>query len=450
MACACVLSVALAACGGKSEHAATSPIGAGAAGTTSTADAGAADATSAPVSVPLGELCSRYENALCQHLVACGLEGFRDIASCTPVTECTGAALVINDVTSLNTLAYDASSAGACLDAFAHSACPANGTPDPDAIPDAYRLLASCPGAVTALSGLGQVCTGNAECTSGLFCKKGSDPSCQGTCGPPAVLSESCVDVPCADGLACDFTATCVPAQRVGDACNIACNYVPGGGTWSLACPSDQICPGDLWCDPASAQCANGRGLGDPCGQFNGDAGAFDAPCAVNLWCSRALNAPSGVCVRPGAEGAPCDDEASACEAGLHCANYVPFSGAVPTLGTCIGISGAGSSCGQDADCLGGLLCILGHCSNRVGTGGACFRDVDCVTGLVCQTQRCEPLLLPGAACSPRTPCRFARCVSGICEAYPKYGESCASGSDCTSGQCVQGSCSDRSICSEP
>jgi hypothetical protein len=430
MAWACGVSLVLAACGGKSEHAPTFDGASGSAGSSGTS-------ASAPEPVPPGELCSRYVSALCQHLVACGLEGFADVAACTRQTDCAGVAQVNDDVSVLGTLAYDATATGACLDSFIRSACPASGTPDPQF--DAYRLLASCPGAITALSGSGQVCTGNAECASGLFCKKGADPSCQGACGPSAVLGENCRDVPCADGLACDFTATCVPAQRVGDACTIACSDMPGGRT----CPSDQICPGDLWCDPASAQCAYGRALGEPCG--------VSVPCALNLWCSRALGAASGACALPGAAGAPCDDSPIACEPGLHCAGYVPSVAPNGMLGACAGISGAGSSCTADADCLGGLLCIHARCSRRIALGGDCFRDVDCVTGLVCQAEHCATPVLPGAPCAlGGTPCHLSRCVARICQAYAKFGEPCAADDDCASVRCVQGTCFDPSACSEP
>ena len=421
------MSMILWACGGRAEH---TPV---------TSDGSGGGATVPPVSG--SDLCASFTNALCTHILKCDLVRYRDFAQCQRLLDCQGATQVV-DADARGAIAYDPAGVGECLARFASSPCPS----DPLApLPDTYEVLAPCADAITPQLTSGQACSSNAECTVGLFCKKGDDPTCFGTCGPPAVLGEGCRSVPCADGLACGANTTCVPKQHVNDPCLVACEYVPGGGQWSPDCPDGQICTDDIWCDGQLGQCQAGRLQGDPCGQLGAGATSSLARCAVNLWCKVAIGAVAGTCESPGGDGAPCNDSPSPCKPGLHCASYVG-AGLDATLGTCVGVSAAGSSCGGDQDCLSGLICVNARCASPALAGGYCFRDVDCAPGLVCDASRCEPPRYPGDPCGADAPCRFARCLSGTCQAYARFGESCTSGGECAV-RCTEGRCFDDSIC---
>jgi hypothetical protein len=363
---------------------------------------------------------------------------YRDAAQCESLRDCSGAARVVAAATS-GAIEYNPSLVGACFDRLGSSCASPLNNVNADSVPDTYQVLADCPGAITPLLGAGQTCASNSECSSGLQCKR--TVSCLGACESAGALGDDCADVPCNPELVCDtFTVKCTQKPAVGDACQYKCNYTVGAGQWSLTCPSDQLCTADLWCNGELGTCQPGGLVGDACGHLGLPPTDSQASCAVNLWCALPLDSDSGTCQAPGGVGGPCTDAPSACQAGLHCIDYVPV-GPGATFGQCAGISALGSKCSYDGDCQSGLVCIASSCQEHAAQGAYCFRDVDCQAGLVCQASSCQVPSYPGDPCGPDAPCRFGNCKSGTCQALAKLGESCASADDCLSSSCQGGVC---------
>jgi hypothetical protein len=445
------VSFILVACGGGAQHtgaggassggsAGTSAAGAANGGSGDTAGtmsstSGAGGATAAPIAV--ADLCPIFTADLCQYLMECAGERYRDAAQCQQELDCFGLPQLL-DADQKGLVAYDPAQVGACHARFTASPCTFGAFLT---TPDIYEVLSFCPGAVTPKQVAGGACSSSGECSAGLYCNKGANYTCPGTCEPFGTEGSACIgSARCADGLTCT-DQKCVPTQKAGDACTNFCGY-------SVTCPSDQICPENIWCDPNLKQCEPGRMVGEACGDMNDAGNTYVANCAVNLWCNGLAFGP-GTCEAPGDVGAPCVPDFSACKQGLHCINFQTLAPNA-AYGTCSPPSGAGTDCVGDKDCQSGLVCVAGKCATPLASGAACTSDDECAAGLVCQSDKCQPALYPGAACGPSLPCAFSRCVAGTCQAYAKVGAACSLDADCATNHCVSGKCYDSSICQLP
>jgi hypothetical protein len=398
------------------------------------ADSGAGGQTAAPIAA--ADLCPIFTADLCVYLMQCDGVRYRDAAECQAELDCYGLPQLL-DANAKGTIDYDPAEVGACHQRFIQSPCTFGfflGTPD------IYDVLAFCPGAVTAKQTANGACSSDGECVSGLYCNKGADFTCPGTCQPFATEGQTCTgSVRCADGLTCS-DQTCQKQPKPGDPCTGFCSY-------SVSCPSDQVCPENLWCDPTQGQCELAHMAGEPCGEMGSGAGAYVVSCAINLWC----NGPTlgaGTCQAPGGEGAPCNQDPAACTSGLHCVGYDDPSS--PTLGTCSGASAAGTNCLAATDCQSGLACVTGKCGTPLAAGATCNQDNDCAAGLVCPAGKCISALYPGDSCSAAAPCAYSRCVAGKCADYVKVGDACTMDGDCATNHCVANKCYDSSICNAP
>jgi uncharacterized protein (TIGR03382 family) len=230
-------------------------------------------------------------------------------------------------------------------------------------------------------------------------CRDDGSPSCEqnGLCDGEG----ACQHYP---GQPCTPRPCTIHAECTSGRCHdgICCNTVCTGAC--RACTADKKGHGeDGVCEPV----ADGT---DP----NGDcAGLGSGMCAADGSCA------SGRCVLPttGMECAQagCIDETTAGRAAVCSA-----SGTCPTQGTtrctpyrCDDTSGTcRTTCGRDADCVSGLMCVSGLCQARP-RGAACEDDDQCAShncadGVCCDgacTGQCEACDLPGreGSCSAVT-----------------------------------------------
>jgi hypothetical protein len=431
---------------GSSEHspgAAAAGTGATAAGGGSTggnpsvtAGTGAAGRPSTAKPIELPDLCPIFTHDLCVYLMECSGASYRDAGHCERELSCYGLPQ-LTAAAAAGAVDYDPAQVGACHERFLNAPCNFGLFLS---TPDIYDVLQWCPGTITPKQAADQSCSANGECSAGLYCNKGADSGCPGTCTPFAKQGESCADgAKCADGLTCD-DELCVPKDRAGDACTDFCSS-------SVACPVDQVCPENLWCDKTAGKCALAHLAGEACGATGTAPQVSTANCAVNLWCNKLGNG-AGTCQKPSAAGGPCNDQFRTCEFGLHCVGYVA-TGAAPTLGTCQVPGPVGTDCGSTRECQEGLTCASNHCQTPALAGAACNANGTCATNLVCVGNVCTLARYPGDACDGQR-CDGSRCVDGTCEYHARVGEACATGDDCATGACVAGLCYDDSVCKMP
>lgn len=122
------------------------------------------------------------------------------------------------------TLAYDATSAGACGCALEAASCEALAL---------FRAIPACDATLTNTATT-PTCFNDFECASRQYCEAGlgtavGGPMCAGTCRPIHALGEACAEGPgrCAPGLSCDYDLprpVCVTSPSVGMPCgNLRC-----------------------------------------------------------------------------------------------------------------------------------------------------------------------------------------------------------------------------------
>jgi hypothetical protein len=202
----------------------------------------------------------------------------------------------------------------------------------------------------------GDPCIFNSECDSG-FCAIDATASC-GSCAPPPVVGDECVDQGCGFDLACTTNKQCAA-------------WVPAGG----ACDADN-------------------------------------PCAPHTWCVTAVGATSGICMASVAtEGVACDPHkhtAPGCDfnLGLYCNTMT--STCTPVVYVAVGESCALSG-GDDHVCVGGATCrgTPATCVPDAGdgescdtaAGPSCLSPARCITDGVSTSGTCQ---LPDAeTCLP-------------------------------------------------
>jgi hypothetical protein len=399
---------------------------------------GGSSGTQAPP-IPIGDLCPIFTSDLCIYLMQCQGARYADAEHCERELDCFGMQELLA-AAERGAVDYDPSKVGECHERFIDSPCTFGFFLF---TPDIYEVLSYCPGTVTPRLTAGETCSSDGECVDGLYCYKGADYQCPGTCRAYSLQGETCAgSARCAEGLECGAENSCAPEAKAGDPCDGFCNS-------SSVCIGDGPCPTNLWCDTSVGQCKTGLLEGEACGDLGGDT-IYEAECAINLWCDAVGSSGTGTCRAPGADGAPCNDEYSACDDGLHCSGYEPY-GAAPKLGTCTGPAPSEAPCTSNDDCQAGLTCVAQKCTPPAGALGTCEDTADCAPGLLCRDLVCTDAPYPGEPCSETGPaCAFSRCIAGTCEYHARVGEACASPDDCATGACVAGLCYDSSVCNAP
>jgi hypothetical protein len=342
-------------------------------------------------------------------------------------------------------LRFDASRAGACLEAARKAPCDSVAQhfyTTLEMTPDLMAFVPGCEGVLAGVRKAGEGCREVrekslfiGECAGGLFCDTSQRTGCEGTCAPLLGEGEACKEShrgQCAPGLGCR-KGKCAPLRkRHGE-----------------ACAADDACLGKC----VDGKCVAYGLLGGPC-----NASQFGMACVRELTCDRAVRR----CVARREAGAGCeaDDE---CAAGLACVEK-----------RCAPRGEAGAACAGAAGCLESLRCLGGRCVAPSANGGPCVEARDCVdvqadcrvlapgqsatchvgpapVGASCRAaaecaapatcradptggKRCAPKLALGKACAEPTDCESKLCRDGKCVAPAAIGGACATHLDCRSG----------------
>ena len=255
---------------------------------------------------------------------------------------------------------------------------------------------------------LGDTCTRNEDCGSGMCTNVDGASICVRGCDPRSPVA------------ACPFGFHC---ETTGCGTGLC---APGEG----ALPDGEACTTDVDC--ASGRCATVAGVARCGRQCN--VGAED--CASGLACEPEADgcgtcAPYDVVTVPLPFGAPC-------EANGDCASM-----------QCVSGEGAGSSfcsraCGGEMGCGSGFRCRAGTCvrGDLRAPGDACVHPDDCASGASCVTVGPEQFCAAecGAGCEEGFVCETtdagSRCVPGGLA----LGEPCTSSDQCRSDLCA-GTC---------
>ncbi len=351
-----------------------------------------------------------------------------------------------------------------------------------DGIKNGTETDVDCGGATCPKCINGKICTGSADCVSGL----------------------------CSGGICAAPAPTCVDGIKNGSETDVDC-----GGLVCVKCGTGKICSAGSDC--ASGVCSGGVCAAAACndGVKNGaetavDCGGGTCPkcligfaCGVNADCL-SNNCSGGIClpaaptcvdgVKNGTEsdvdcgGATCPKCANGktCGAGGDCLSSNCMGGVcAPPAPTCVdGVKNGTESdvdCGGAAcpKCVNGKICLInGDCSSNLCSGGVCTApaptcvdgvkngsetDVDC-GGAVC------PKCATGKICSAGSDCASGVCSGGLCAAAacndgvkngtetavdcggatcPKclVGSACVVNADCLSGNCSGGICLPAPTC---
>ncbi len=330
-------------------------------------------------------------------------------------------------------------------------------------------------------SGLGEPCTGGAQCTSGhcvegVCCDGGCTGLCRsclaakkgggldGVCGEVAVGQDpdsECTDQgtsTCGNDGTCNGAGACrkyaagteckpptcaAGKQTTAGVCNGSgsCN----NGTSTNCTPYVCGATACLATCTKAADCSSGTCLNGACGGKLGNGAA----CIANSECSSS-NCVDSVCCNTGCTGA--------CQA---CSALRKGSGTDGTCGAVVvgtdpdddcGATPA-SGCGLDGSCDGagacrlhptGTTCSAASCSAGTATpAGACTGTGTCAVGAA---KPCAPYACGAAACN--TTCSTAAdcaggqiCLSGACVSPLANGAACSTGVQCSSTFCVDGVC---------
>ncbi len=251
----------------------------------------------------------------------------------------------------------------------------------------------TCGIAASTLAAIGQGCTSNTECASGICFAETKNGASTGWTG--GTCSAPCAAGACAAGAACS---------------------VLDGKTWCLrSCANDSDCRSSYVCDPDYHSCLpDCRNAGWSCGTSLtcGTDGHCVVPqtnlAPVGAPCEVATDCASGQCLSAVKNGAPTGWAAGMCVDGCS-------GGMCATGSACAQVLG-GAWCVEA--CAGGGTCRPGY---LCGNGNACLPD--CRNG--------------GALCASGQACGAdGRCAT-TSVTLAAIGQSCAQNSDCQSGQCT-------------
>lgn len=419
-------------------------------------DAGPRDGGVLPVSdggtmpvdggLSIADACPLINQRRCDFLARCGLIASTPVAhaECVRQLEVSWCGpLTWPPHVARGTLRYDAVRSAACADAFLTQGCAEwKGLPD------------SCTRFLLPRAALGGDCyDGYAACAEGVC--RGS--SCPRTCQPRALLDEVCtVDADCRSGLYCRFPPFLSPVGQCAAYGNVG-----------AACSTTALCADGLRC--VAEQCRALPLAGSLC---------LAGQCAATSYCEGVLD--GGVCAERKPEGAACSGEQ--CAAGLVCdalsstcaraslasGDPCTLSQRCPPAEACIGATerragfcdrprAEGEDCVTDRDCEEHLGCLAGDggasCQRRLAAGSACTSQQACQAGATCLDGTCTPLPLPGESCTTTRTCRWGLCRElvntdggAVCGALLSAGQPCLRHDECASGSCRSGTCVARCL----
>jgi len=279
------------------------------------------------------------------------------------------------------------------------------------------------------------LCQGRPSCVAGacrpdlarvVTCAAAGAPCRVAACEPASGL---CVDVPVADGAACDDDDPCSVTSCVAGAC-----------VESAASPCE--CRVDADCELFDQPCGVRHACATEvfphvCQEVPGSAPVCDDPDPHDCL-ERACEPLSGACVdEPAADGSACDDGD-------------PCTQTACTAGACVPSAPSVCECQVDADCPDDDDACNGHpVCDRSGWPPACSIDPESVPApcdasadTVCRHAVCDPAtgacgVVPrasGQACVPDSPCVVgATCQQGACEGSAR---DCDDQSPCTDDAC--------------
>jgi hypothetical protein len=276
-----------------------------------------------------------------------------------------------SDAVRNGTVLYRGDRVDACLSSLDAAACELN-----------QLSVAACSDIFEGTVAPGGNCTWDEDCVSG-YCAI-SDGVCPGTCAARIPSGGSCMGAGCDVGLTCT-DGRCAEPAGVGELCDGNSGRDCGG--IDLTCVgSEGDMPGTCrsW-----SQILDGN-VGDACS-------IPDDLCDDGLSCVF-VGAAGGMvrfeCASPVAAGASCSQGfPDPCPDGQFC-----MMGAMPGMGTCTALPGAGQACGSGG-CQPGLRCAvpvgtsMGTCVTPVRLGQSCTADSACVSNScedgVCATPGC-------------------------------------------------------------
>lgn len=275
----------------------------------------------------------------------------------------------------MNTMTYDASQAGACLDAVQVLGC-AVGT---------QRSPAACDALFVGHVAAGGACAIDEECVGDSFCSVTT--ACPGTCQARSGSGAACTrDEGCQSGLKCTSSACAAPGG-MGAACQGTTHVECGGG---LSCVGGSTTATGICNTTASVfSIASGQ----PCNL------AMSQLCQSGLSCT-ATSLTVQECVAGGlTAGTACHAAVpDQCGAGLYCNDLAVGMGDID--GTCATLPTDGQPCATGgfltSPCVNGLSCHDGTCHTINANGGSCMTGDDCFSGLCNGTTCAAPPYCPG------------------------------------------------------
>ncbi|HEY3821647.1 MAG TPA: hypothetical protein VGL81_30985 [Polyangiaceae bacterium] len=313
---------------------------------------------------------------------------------------------------------------------------------------------AACGGRTNASGGDGDGGGGGAVGTSGDPCEDYFEAAYAGTCSdmplPPAdelariqgrfeTLCHQTLALPGVTATAASLE-TCVSAILT-DGCNALhetngpCSFVTGSLAAGVSCVTDAQCQAG-YCSlgpaitSACGTCGSVVGLGASCG--------VGESCGPDAVCYATVGGESCLAIQTVGAGGACPTAQTVCEAGLFCVAAV-----------CTAPAGQGTSCEEDVQCAGSLVCpaaaVPSSCAPPSGAGGPCNGTPDCTAGLVCDatTRQCAGVTWAsaGQACGGTTVCLVGTCnvgagTTGTCPAVIPDGQPCDTTGTSTTTTC--------------
>jgi hypothetical protein len=345
-------------------------------------------------------------------------------------------------------------------------------TSDSQCTPPKYCILGSC----RPLGSSGETCAFDYDCVAPLVCSGGiCGQAVRSTVVGAACSNDSHCQAPLfcilggcrylgnsGDGCAFDYDCN-APLVCQSGKCAVTGSAASTSTAYGTPCQSDTQCTAPLFCILGTC-----RYLGNP-----GDACAYDYDCYSPYKCtggkcsvsasagagasgSDDLKAPAIFGTKSSVQGSLCTSD-SDCQSPLFCILGIcrPISKVGDVCGvnqdcvsgsTCIGgkcvQSAYGAACSTDADCAKPNYCILGYCRPISNEGGPCGQNQDCLAGMICSGGKCVKSKT-GTACKSHADCSSPDyCIVGFCRPLSSVGGVCATAADCQAGlKCAGGFC---------
>lgn len=384
-----VLALAVAACGESTHNdspgGSSGSSGASAAGASGGNGAASGNSpTGGAGTIPLETFVGEYAKALCLLFDRCW-ESVTDAyeksgQSCADYIEITLREQSLANLTAAvadGRVQYRADNARACLEAIPALSCEENLAIDLD----------SCEELFVGSLEVGANCTLDAECAEGMQCVVGA--SCPGTCGAYAAVGEACTrENGCESGLVCSIEfgeaqGICSLSAGPGESCDSA-----------RSCSTFYMCLGLDYNDPNSTGTCEARDalfsgkLDEPCA-LGGVPGVL---CEAGLVCELGGES-SGVCREPVGSGEACTLALpEPCPEGEYC--RITDLVTRPLVGVCTSSPEVGESCanpgGYPVQCPMKAYCDeqSGLCESTKRLGEVCASHDACFSA-ACVEQKC-------------------------------------------------------------